>query len=150
MKGKYRMTTLRKVLIGGVGFVLAALVGNLMPTVLTSAPDQRQQFTGKENHFITLSEANAMTMSFRRSVPQGSVIGGFFGKDALESLLSQSEVVGMRAYYAYEENGSPTLVLVGVNNDGNDMTEGVLLERWFPCPPFCPHQESDVMIGYSR
>jgi hypothetical protein len=29
------------------------------------------------------------------------------------------------------------LILVGVDADGNDMADGVLLDEHFLCPPFC-------------
>lgn len=133
------MTLQKKVLVGTIGFVfVAALGGMVIPKIVTSATAQQQRFTGRENHTVPLSAASAMTRSFRRTVSPGTVIGGFFGRDAIQSILSQSGCVGIRAYYAYDEGNSPTLVLVGVNESGDDMTGGVMLERWFPCPPFCP------------
>jgi hypothetical protein len=29
------------------------------------------------------------------------------------------------------------LVIVGVKTDGNDLTEGIMGNRSFPCPPHC-------------
>jgi hypothetical protein len=30
-----------------------------------------------------------------------------------------------------------SLVMVGVDTDGNDMTSGTIMEEAYPCPPFC-------------
>lgn len=43
----------------------------------------------------------------------------------------------MRFYYARDEKGVPTLVLVGVDQDGNDLVKESILEWTFPCPPVC-------------
>ena len=43
----------------------------------------------------------------------------------------------MRIYYGRDSAGEDTLVLVGVDQKGNDMTGGTLLEDPFWCPPLC-------------
>jgi hypothetical protein len=43
----------------------------------------------------------------------------------------------VRYYYAQERDGRPVLVLVGVDQYGNDLVDGFMLERSIPCPPFC-------------
>ena len=32
------------------------------------------------------------------------------------------------------------MVIVGVLEDGSDLYEGVIAEKWFPCPPFCGYE----------
>jgi hypothetical protein len=44
----------------------------------------------------------------------------------------------LRIYQGRAADGTPALVLVGVDAKGNDMTQGTVLEYSFPCPPFCP------------
>lgn len=104
------------------------------------------RFTGKEDHALSLKDAEAIIQNFRRGVPAGTVVGGFFAKEALLSMLSHPDVVGMRAYYALEGNGSPTLVLFGVDANGNDIVDSGPLERWFPCPPFCPQYDTLAVV----
>ena len=39
-------------------------------------------------------------------------------------------------------DGSPTVVLTGIDQADSDLTKGVMLEQWFPCPPFCGAQNT--------
>ena len=98
---------------------------------------RRPMFTGNEDHDIALNDAASLTRNFRDRAGKNAIKGGFFGQAALQQLLDQDGVVGIRYYYAQENDGRPVLVLVGVGNDGNDMVEGFVLERSIPCPPFC-------------
>lgn len=97
----------------------------------------RQQLTGHENHFITLADATALTMNFKMSVSAGTITGEYFGKDAIQAVLNQPNVVGLRIYYGRKNNGTPALVVVGVDANAKDLLVGPLLEDGFPCPPIC-------------
>lgn len=94
-------------------------------------------FTGNENHDIPLSEASAWTKNYRDVNPPDVVIGHYFGKAAIISILSQTNCVGMRIYYALDDNGVKQLILVGVDASGNDLYNGLLAERSYNCPPQC-------------
>jgi hypothetical protein len=98
---------------------------------------QQQQFTGHENHAISLDKAQLLVKNFRAVAATGAVWGEYFGKDALSSLLSQTGCTGVRIYYGRSDEGKPVLVLVGVDETGRDMTEGLLDEFGWPCPPVC-------------
>ncbi len=98
---------------------------------------RRPMFTGNEDHDITLMDASALTRNYRYRAGKNAIKGGFFGEAALHQLLDQEGVVGIRYYYAQENDGRPVLVLVGVDVNGNDLVDGFLLERSVPCPPFC-------------
>jgi hypothetical protein len=63
---------------------------------------------------------------------------GAFKREALERLLNQTGCAGIRIYYGMHPDGQPALVLVGVDEYGEEMLDGELAERSFPCPPFCP------------
>ena len=93
-------------------------------------------FTGNEDHDITLSEATSWTGNYRNANP-GKVKAHFFGRDAIQDILDQADCVGIRIYYALDDNGVKHLVLVGTDADQNDLYTGVLCERSMPCPPFC-------------
>jgi len=43
----------------------------------------------------------------------------------------------MRYYYAQEDDGTPCVVLVGVDPQGRDIVTGVVLELGWLCPPIC-------------
>ncbi len=94
-------------------------------------------FTGDENHSLTLIKAAEMTARFRHSVPAGSKIGGFFGRNAIEAILAQNGCVGIRYYYGLDSNNKPVIILVGVTSDENDLHSGELAEISFPCPEYC-------------
>jgi hypothetical protein len=86
---------------------------------------------------ITLAEASVLTANYRIQT-KSPVKGGMFWKEAIERVINQPDVIGMRYYYARQENGTPALVLVGVDTKGNDVYRGVLAEVSWLCPPFCP------------
>lgn len=99
------------------------------------------------DHRVSLKEAVEMVKRFRSSpAPQalgradsaGAFRAGMLPRAAVEDLLSQKGCEGVRIYPAHMADGSPTLVLVGVDGNGNDMTAGIILEKVAPCPPYCP------------
>jgi len=94
-------------------------------------------FTGNEDHDISLSEASQLTASYRNSVAQGSIKAGFFGKSAIQEILEQEKCVGIRIYYALEEDDTPTFVVVGVEENEDDLIGGKIAETPRPCPPHC-------------
>lgn len=96
-------------------------------------------FTGNENHEISLNEAAELTQRFRDNMPViDNTIAEYFGKSALEDLLSQQDCIGIRVYYGIDSDMNKKLVIVGVNSDGNDLYEGALMEKGTICPPYCP------------
>ncbi len=91
-------------------------------------------FNPNENHSITLAAASVMTKAYR-DANINPKIGGFFGKDAIQAILDQSDCVGLKFYFAME-NGNLTLVLCGAKANQDDLYQGVLAEDCFPVPPF--------------
>jgi hypothetical protein len=96
-------------------------------------------FTGNESHIITLTEATEWTKNYRESVPLETpkIKAHFFGINKLNQILSQEGCVGIRAYYAIDDDGEKQLVLVGAMANEEDMYEGVILDRSVPCPTQC-------------
>jgi hypothetical protein len=86
-----------------------------------------------KSHRITLDTAVQHT---KRNPNKGRKGGMFLRKD-LDDLLAQPGCSGLRFYYGQAANGADSLILVGVDADGNDMADGVLLDDHFLCPPFC-------------
>lgn len=95
------------------------------------------QFTGKEDHQISLEEAIKLVKNFKNKVGEEVVKAHFIGKEAILKVLDQENCVGVRIYYAENDEGKPELVVVGVNENGKDLVEGLILERTWPCPPYC-------------
>ena len=50
------------------------------------------------NHSITLADASVMTNSYR-DANLNSVICGFFGKDAMQAILNQTDCVGLNIIF---------------------------------------------------
>ncbi|MGQ0650351.1 MAG: hypothetical protein ACT4P7_22650 [Gemmatimonadaceae bacterium] len=102
---------------------------------------------------ITLATAVDLTQRYRRSAPASEHSGFFFAKGIAE-LLAQPEVFGMRIYHGLDQTGRYRLVLVGVDQIGEDIVktrqtlrptavargeeDAVMLDGHLPCPPVCP------------
>lgn len=96
-------------------------------------------------HIIPLSEAKTITHNFQNAPEfQGMTVASKISAQAYSILLEQPECTGVRTYFALKE-GRLTIVVVGVNSQGNDITEGIILDVGMDCPPTCPH-ESELML----
>ena len=93
-------------------------------------------FTGNENHDISLDVAAEWTENYRNANP-GAVKGHYFGKTAIQAILSQDDAVGIRIYYALNDKGEKQLIITGVDANENDLYEGLLAENSITCPPKC-------------
>ncbi len=87
---------------------------------------------------ISLEEAIDFTHSFQSKNPH-AVKSFFAGSNKLNLILEQEGCVGIRMYNGYDnETNNINLVLVGVDEQGEDITDGVILERLVLCPHVCP------------
>lgn len=94
---------------------------------------------------ITVTEATNFTHSFQEENPN-AIISFFVGTNKLNLILNQEDCRGIRIYNGHDWNeDKANLVLVGVNKDGEDMTDGVIIEHLNPCPPDCP-QNSPLIV----
>ncbi len=94
------------------------------------------------DHRISLPEAAEQARRARHGGPYRAGDSGAFNAKAVLELLAQPGCVGLRYYKARNKAGEDSMVLVGVDGDGNDMTEGILLDQGFPCPPYCPDDDA--------
>ena len=94
-------------------------------------------FNGNEGEFVTLSDASRWTANYRNTIQSGEVIAEFQGKEKLLELLNQEGCVGIRIYYAINDEGRKVLVFVGADCNENDMESGLLLDDGIPCPIKC-------------
>ncbi|HEU5218541.1 MAG TPA: hypothetical protein VFU23_07770 [Gemmatimonadales bacterium] len=95
-----------------------------------------------KSHRISLDEAIAQARRFREALNRGDLFsrkekGGLFLRKEVDELLAQPGCAGLRFYYGRNAAGGDTVILVGADANGNDMTKGVVLEDHFLCPPFC-------------
>jgi hypothetical protein len=96
------------------------------------------------DHRISLPDAAAQARAHRHGGAIRHGDSGAFNAAAILDLLAQPGCVGLR-YYKGVKGDEDTLVLVGVDESGNDMTSGILLNIPFLCPPYCP--DSDALNG---
>lgn len=83
---------------------------------------------------ITLTEGSTMTANFRRKFPHETK-AVFYTLDIYTSLLSQEGCVGIRIYNALDADGNMTNVMVGVDDQGNDLYEGKVYNYGYRTPP---------------
>ena len=110
-------------------------------------------FNGKEGNPITLRTAKQWTKHYRKKNP-GAVKAHFYGCEQLQKLLDEPGCMGIRIYYAIDDDGNKKLVLVGAKSDENNILPtdegkdggGMLLDDSRDCPPFCP-QEDDPLTN---
>jgi len=86
------------------------------------------------DHKVTITEARDLVDRRRRVAEQSA---GAFKREAFERILCQTGCAGIRIYYGMHPDGQPALVLVGVDESGEEMLDGALAEKNSPCPPFC-------------
>jgi hypothetical protein len=95
-------------------------------------------------HIINLNDAIQLTHAFQNAPQyQGNTVACMIDSAAYQQLLAQPGCVNVRTYFALNQ-GILTIVVVGVDINGNDMTNGILLDGAYGCPPNC-HNNSPLM-----
>lgn len=92
--------------------------------------------TGREKHDFPLDEAAKWTKNYREKNPN-ETLAHYFGEKAIRKIFSQPYCIGMRIYYALNDEGEKQLIIVGVDKNGDDIYQGLIAERSIPCPPIC-------------
>ena len=96
------------------------------------------------SEIITLDEAKNYTHAFQENNPD-EIKSYFAGINKINLILEQDGCIGIRFYNGYDSvNQTNNLVLVGVDNNGEDITSGIILEKLIPCPKDCP-KNSDLI-----
>jgi hypothetical protein len=106
-------------------------------------------FTGDEGEEFPLSTASDWTANYRAAEP-GATKAYFFGQQILSDILAQEDCVGIRIYYAIDDEGAKHMILVGVNEDGNDQTSGIVAQRGIGCPSYCDSGGSTLLDNTPR
>ena len=87
---------------------------------------------------ITLAEAITMTHAYQNdSLFSGQTISAKIPNAAYLDIINQTGCVEVRTYFAKNAAGDLTLVIVGVDSNGNDMTAGKIMNRAKLCPIEC-------------
>lgn len=88
---------------------------------------------------ITLAEAIGMTHAYQNdSLFSGQTVSAKIPNSAYLDIINQPGCVEVRTYFAKNAAGALTLVMVGVDANGNDMTAGKIMNRANLCPNACP------------
>jgi hypothetical protein len=105
--------------------------------LISFAPNKKDIMTTNP-HIISLSEAATMTHAYQNAPQfQGLTIACMMDNMSYQQVISQPECVSLRTYFALDEQNNLTIVVVGVDQFGNDMTNGIILERSTRCLIHC-------------
>lgn len=97
------------------------------------------------SHIINLNDAIQLTHAFQNAPQyQGNTVACMIDATAYQQLLAQPGCVNVRTYFALDQ-GVLTIVVVGVDSEGNDMSNGILLDITYGCPSDCP-VDSPLMV----
>jgi hypothetical protein len=84
---------------------------------------RKSPITGKEGAPIEIKQAASWTKNYRDKNPR-EPISQFFGKEILEKILCQEGCLGIRFYYALDNEGKKHLIITGAMSDGTDQIGG--------------------------
>ncbi len=102
-------------------------------------------FTRTTGGQISLQEAKQLTHDFQTNHPDENKCY-FMGASHIQTILNQQGCVGVRIYKGLnKDTDKKTLVLIGVDEDGKDMTDGFIADRMKTCPDQC-YEGSDLML----
>lgn len=106
----------------------------------------KKNIMGSNGEIITLAEAIEFTHGYQENFPNGNKAYAV-SKDKLLDILQQEGCEGVRIYNGIDSlSGNNNLVLVGIDDDGEDMTKGVILERLTICPEICPINSALIKV----
>ena len=111
------------------------LLINMLILCATSISFAQSYITVK--HEVSLDSAVQYIQNFKTKPSVPNIQSGFFNRNVLDKILLQNKCIGVRYYYAAQNNGVHTLVMVGVDSLGNDIENGIIAQQIVPCPPLC-------------
>ena len=96
-------------------------------------------FDATRDHRISLDEAAGLIKAYQAQAVPGAHLASAFNRSAFEQLLAQPGAAGIRIYLAHHTNGSPTMVMVAVDETGSDLASAsnLCMQNSHDCPPIC-------------
>jgi hypothetical protein len=88
------------------------------------------------NYIIPLTDAEAWAKSWQSNPPKPLAKAHLIPLVVLEELLAIPEVANVRAYMGVDTSGQQKLMFVGVNGNGDDITD-TIFSGTQPCPDTC-------------
>lgn len=114
-----------------------------------SIPNGRvANFDGTEGDPLDLATAKQWTANFRSTLENANETQAhYFGNEIIQQVLGQVNCVGVRIYYALDDDGEKKLLIVGVDSKGENILStvggrtsdgGGVVDFSYPCPTYCP------------
>ena len=99
-------------------------------------------FDSARDHRISRDEAAGLIKAHRAQATPGAHQATAFNRSAFEHLLAQPGAAGIRIYHARHADGSPTMVMVAVDANGQDLAtaDATCMQYGTDCPPYCVAQ----------
>lgn len=92
------------------------------------------------SNIINLEQAETETHAYQNNPQfQGLTKSCAIDINAYEQLLAQPGVEKVRTYFGLDSNNQLSIVVVGVDAQGDDITTGLILGDSKLCPNFCPY-----------
>ncbi|MCR9249037.1 MAG: hypothetical protein NXI20_01380 [bacterium] len=121
---------------------------------------EKKKFDGSEGSFIDVEKSKKMVAKYRELNPKQRTKAHFFGCEVIRDMLDDPRCKGIRIYYAADEKGNPQLVLVGADENMDNILYRTPIakavgasaggnlpgtaDESYDCPDFCPSEESDL------
>ena len=87
--------------------------------------------------FISLAEAQLYVSEFSKRNPDATKAYSASG-EKLQQILAQDKCIGIRIYNGYDgTNQKNNLVILGIDEEYNDMDHGLIMDKFGMCPPNC-------------
>ncbi len=108
-------------------------------------------FNASAGGSISLETAKKWTANYRATIKPGETEAHYFSADIVNRVTNEGNSVGLRIYYAIDDQGKKQLLLVGVDAQGDNLLpeegaaaksaaadEGpIIVDNSSPCPPVC-------------
>lgn len=88
------------------------------------------------SNIISLTDAKSWAKSWQTNPPKPLAKAHLIPLDVLTDLLALPDVANVRAYMGVDSTGVQKLMFVGVNGNGDDMTD-TIFSGTQPCPDTC-------------
>lgn len=85
--------------------------------------ERTEQFTPATGSYITNREAQSMTARYREEYPEGPR-AFYVPRATVESMIQSPAVAGISFYKGLDATGIPFLVLIGINENGKEISNG--------------------------
>jgi hypothetical protein len=94
------------------------------------------EYNGTAGSLVELADAAKWTKAFRDQMTSGGIKGYAYSAEIINEILNQDGCVGIR-FYNGTDNGTNNLILVGFDEQGNDLFDKNIAQHGLPCPSNC-------------